>query len=195
MNRLASPHEKGFFLSVVVPVYNEKEGLKRNILFLCKKISHYVGDFEILIVDDGSTDGSGGIAEDLSKSEEYPVRVIHHPANIGPGSGIYTGFQEAKGEWIIFIPADIAMDLDQFARYLDGSKRSDIVVGLRSDRRDYSWVRKINSLAYIWLIKTLFRMPQKQFNYIQMYKKDIFNRIKIESRTVFVTAEILIKAR
>ena len=195
MNRLASPHEKKFFLSVVVPVYNEKEGLKKSLLFLCKKISRCVDRFEILIVDDGSTDGSGEMAEDLSRSEEYPIRVIHHTANIGPGSGIYTGIREARGEWIIFIPADIAIDLDQFDRYLEGSKRADIVVGLRSDRRDYSWVRKMNSLGYIWLIKILFRMPQKQFNYVQMYKKEIFNRIKIESKTVFVTAEILIKAR
>lgn len=183
------------FLTVIVPVYNEKEGLKTNILFISKKISQHIADFEILIVDDGSNDGSGKIADELSQSKEYNIRVIHHDGNIGPGSGVHTGLKEARGEFIIFIPVDIAIDLDQFNRYLEKSKKADIVVGLRSDRRDYSLARKMNSLVYIWMIKILFGMKQKQFNYVHMYKREIFNRINVESKTVFITAEILIKAR
>lgn len=194
MNHLTS-FDKNLFLTVIVPVYNEKEGLKKNIFLICKKISNYIDNFEILIVNDGSSDGSGEIAEELSKNEEYHIRVIHHPANIGPGSGVHTGIKEARGEFIVFIPADIAIDLDQFDRYLDASKKADIVVGLRSNRKDYSLARKINSYVYIWMIKILFGMKQKQFNYVHMYKKEIFNRINIESKTVFLTAEILIKAR
>ncbi len=188
------PYNK-LFLTVIVPVYNEKEGLKNNILLINEKISQHVSNFETLIVNDGSTDGSGKIAEDLAKSKKYNIRVIHHPKNFGPGSGVHTGIKEARGEFIVFIPADIAIDLDQFNRYLDASKKADIVVGLRSDRKDYSLARKINSYIYIWMIKILFGMKQKQFNYVHMYKKEIFNRINIESKTVFITAEILIKAR
>ncbi|MBI4975243.1 glycosyltransferase family 2 protein [Candidatus Peregrinibacteria bacterium] len=182
------------YLTIVIPAYNEDKNLECAVSLIKQKIKPLLSSYEILIVDDGSSDNTGMIADKLSSGDKE-IRVIHHHKNLGPGSGLFTGINNAYGEFIIFIPADIAIDLDQFNKYLEASKEADIVVGLRNDRKDYSIFRKINSVIYIWMIKLLFNMRQRQFNYVHLYRKSIFDRIKIESKSVFITAEILIKAR
>jgi glycosyltransferase involved in cell wall biosynthesis len=149
---------------------------------------------EIIIVNDGSTDRTRDIAEELGSADQR-IRLINHPRNLGPGSGVFTGIEAARGEFVIFIPADLALDIEELHKYIDASKHCDLVVGVRSDRRDYSLFRKFVSVVNIALIKLLFRMKQRQFNYIHMYRRSMLERINIESRGVFITAEIMIKAR
>ncbi len=182
------------YLTVLIPVYNEENNIKSTIEKISGKLREFGVTFEILIVDDGSSDNTARIVRDMMKPSSS-IRLVSHTSNIGPGSGILTGVKEASGEFIIFIPADIAMDLKQIPKYIDASRNADVVVGLRSDRRDYSLFRKLVSFINIMSIKILFGMNEKQFNYISMYRTEIFRKIKIESRSVFVTAEIMIKAR
>lgn len=105
------------FYTIAVPVYNEEEGLP----VVLSKIFDLVGDskrFEVLVVNDGSTDGTGGVA--LS----YPCRLISHSTNLGKGEAMKTAVRHAKGQNIIFIDADdtyppevildIARDLDSY---------------------------------------------------------------------------------
>jgi glycosyltransferase involved in cell wall biosynthesis len=108
---------------------------------------------------------------------------------------VFTGIEAAAREFVIFIPADLALEPDDLGKYIDTSRDCDLVVGIRSDRRDYSPFRKVVSFTNIFLIKLLFRMKERQFNYIHMYRTAMLNRINIESRGVFITAEIMIKAR
>ena len=181
-------------LTVLIPVYNEEKNVESAINKISEKLKKFGITFEILIVDDGSSDNTGKIVSNIMRSVSY-VRIISHASNLGPGSGILTGIKEALGEFIIFIPADIAMDLDQLPKYINASGNADVVVGLRSDRRDYSSLRKLVSFINIMAIKILFRMKERQFNYISLYRTEIFKKINIEARSVFVTAEIMIKAR
>ncbi len=107
-----------------------------------------------------------------------------------------TGFAQAKGEWLILIPADLALDLDELRKYLDAAQDADLVVGLRSDRGDYTLFRKIVSWINIRSIQWLFGMKQQQFNYISMYRLDALREINIEYwRGAFFYAEIIIKAK
>ncbi len=181
-------------LSIILPVYNEEENLKPTVELLIEKISILIRNFEIVIVDDGSKDKTYQIAKELSERNKF-IRIIKHEKNLGPGSGIATGLKYVKGELITFIPADIAMDLNQFQKYIEAAKDSDVVVGVSSQRTDYSTFRKINSAVYIFLIKFLFGVRQRQFNYIHLYHRKIFEKIKVESNSVFITAEIVIKAK
>ena len=182
------------YLTVLIPAYNEAENISESIRTITRKLQDISCSFEIVVVDDGSTDDTAKIVKDIAYSKPF-VRLCSHQSNTGPGSGIQTGIKEARGGFIIFIPADIAMDINQVSDFIDASKDADIVVGLRSDRRDYSLFRKFVSCVNIIAIKILFGMKQQQFNYISMYRSKIFERINVESRNVFVTAEIMIKAR
>lgn len=181
-------------LTVIIPAYNEEKNLDGTVQKIKQELNSLKINYEILIVNDGSTDFTGQIAEKLQMSDKN-IRVIHHIINKGPGSGIVTGIKNVKGSMIIFIPSDLAMEISQINKYLEAAKFADVVVGIRSNRNDYSLFRKFVSIANIILIKTLFKMEQQQFNYIHLYHSYIFDKIKIESTGVFITAEIMIKAK
>ena len=181
------------YVSVVVPAYNEEQNMESTVTLVARKLDELETTFETIIVNDGSTDGTRKIAERLAESDER-VRLINHPCNIGPGSGVFTGIQEAQGDFVIFIPADLALEIEDLHKYIDASRQCDLVVGIRSDRRDYSMFRKFVSYVNIFLVKLLFGMKQRQFNYIHMYRRSMLERIDIDSRGVFITAEIMIKA-
>lgn len=181
------------YLSVVIPAYNEESNLRNTVTLVADKLDELAVSFEIIIVNDGSTDSTADIANELNASDAR-IRLINHPHNIGPGSGVFTGIEAAEGEFVIFIPADLALDINELHKYIDASRACDLVVGIRSDRRDYSLFRKFVSLTNIMLIKVMFGMKQRQFNYIHMYRRAMLQRINIESRGVFITAEIMIKA-
>lgn len=182
-------------LTVILPAYNEEENLPPTIGVLEETLGAYGIDHEIIVVDDGSTDRTGEVTRGLAR--RWPdIRLVEHGTNRGPGSGIPTGLAHARGEFVIFVPADLAIDPEDLPRFVAaGRGGADVVVGLRSDRRDYSPFRKIVSHVNIFLIQVLFNLRIRQFNYIHLYRRRIFERITIESRGVFLTAEVVIKAR
>jgi glycosyltransferase involved in cell wall biosynthesis len=182
------------YLSVVVPAFNEEANLRSSVTLVARKLDELSTSFEIIIVNDGSTDRTHAIAEELAEADTR-IRLIDHPCNLGPGSGVFTGIEASRGEFVIFIPADLALDINELHKYIDASRECDLVVGIRSDRRDYSITRKFVSLVNIALIKLLFGMKERQFNYIHMYRREMFERMSIGSRGVFITAEIMIRAR
>ncbi len=178
-----------------MPAHNEAQNLLPNAALLTDKLSELGVAFELLIVDDGSTDETPGLANGLA-ARDRRVRVVHHPRNLGIGRALLTGFRAAQGEFTIFIPSDLAMRLDEIAQYLSAAQDADIVVGLRSDRRDTSWTRRLISWANIALVRTLFAMPIHQFQYICMYRTRFLHEIAIDyADSAFIQAEVLIKAR
>ena len=181
-------------LTVLMPVYNEEKNITSAISVISKKLDSLECPFEIVVVDDASGDQTSLLLKKIGQQDSR-IRFYQHSQNLGVGSSIITGIKHSQGEFIIFIPADLAMDVDDLKNYLEASKHADIVVGLRSDRRDYSLFRKIVSFTNIALIKVLFKMPQKQFNHICLYRREIFNKITVESHSAFFAAEIMIKAR
>ncbi len=182
------------YISDVVPAYNEEENLRSTVAQVIEKLDELDMTFEIVVVNDGSTDKTREIAEQLEQADKR-IRLINHPCNLGPGSGVFTGIESAEGEFVIFIPADLALEPDDLEKYIETSKSCDVVVGIRSDRSDYSIFRIFVSYVNIYLIKILFRMKERQFNYIHMYRTSMLRRMNIDSRGVFITAEIMIKAR
>lgn len=182
-------------LTVLMPAYNEEAGLARSVELVLAKLTELGVTAELLIVDDASQDHTAVIADELAM-RYAAVRVIHHPTNRGIGGGLATGFAAARGEWLILIPADLALDLDELRKYLAAAPDADIVVGVRSDRSDYTPFRKIVSWVNITAIRVLFGMRQRQFNYISMYRLDALREIQIEyGRSAFFFAEIMIKAQ
>lgn len=181
-------------LTVVMPAYNEETGLARGVAQLHAFLAAQGISFEILIVDDASRDRTGEIADGLAQ-RHAEVRAIHHPQNRGIGGGFLSGVAAAQGDWLILIPADLALDLAELPKYLRAAEAADVVVGIRSDRSDYSGLRLLISWANIRLIQLLFGMRQRQFNYISMYRLSVLREMRIETwRSAFFHAETLIKA-
>jgi glycosyltransferase involved in cell wall biosynthesis len=183
------------FLTVFVPAYNEEGNLLRCVDVIFAKLGELGVSAEILIVDDGSRDRTGDLADELAARDER-IQAIHHPVNRGIGAAFVTAAAQARGQWLILIPADLALHPDELRRYVEAAPQADVVVGLRSDRSDYTLLRRIVSFTNIRLVQLLFGMKERQFQYISMYKLDVLRAIDIEYwGSAFFHAEILIKAK
>ena len=182
-------------VTVFVPAYNEESNLARCVEVVLSKLDELGVAAEILIVDDGSRDGTPRLADDLAAQQER-VLAVHHIRNMGIGGAFRTAVGQARGEWMILLPADLALHPNELRRYFDAKPVADIVVGLRSDRSDYTLLRRLVSSVNITLIRTLFGMKLHQFQYICMYRMHVLRQIEIEYwHSAFFLAEILIKAR
>lgn len=182
-------------LTVFIPAYNEQDNLDKCVHALIPSLENTRTPFEILIVDDASSDQTGDIAEQLAQQDPR-IRAVHHTHNLGIGGGFCTAIEKAHGDWLLLIPADLAVDVADIHLYLDAAAQADVVVGLRSNRDDYSLFRKLVSWVNIQLIRFLFRMAQHQFQFISMYRLEVLRQMKIEYwRSAFFLAEVLIKAK
>lgn len=183
------------WLSVVIPCYNEELNIPTTVPLLRDKLASVLPSFELLLVDDASRDATGQLIDSLA-AQDSRLRALHHTKNLGIGGGFVTGVNHARGEWFMLIPADLALDVNELHKYFDATPRGDIVVGLRSNKDDYSRVRRFVSWTNITLIRLFFGMKERQFQYISLYRMEILRRIRIEyAASAFFFAEILIKAK
>jgi glycosyltransferase involved in cell wall biosynthesis len=183
-------------LTVLVPFFNEEENLRRNLPVLVEAARACTPRHEILLVDDGSSDSGLAVVEAFMAGmrDRRRVRLVRHPRNLGPGAAIPTGVFWARGDWVMLVPADLACHPSELPGFYQARQGADLVVGLRSDRRDNPLWRRMLSQAYIATLRTLGGSAVRQFNYLQLYKRELFARLKVRSRGVFVTAEIILQA-
>lgn len=181
--------------TIFIPAYNEARNLPHCLAQVAAETAHLGVTVEFLIVNDASRDETGPLAEALALADPR-IRVIHHARNLGIGGAFVTAVHCARGDWLILIPADLPLDVSELHKYRDASLAADIVVGLRSDRSDYSWARRLVSQVNIVLIQRLFGMTERQFQYISLYRLDVLRAFEIEFwRSAFFLAEVLIKAK
>ena len=129
-------------LSVVVPVYNERGCLDPLVERVRGALDCSAIDWELVLVDDGSTDGSGEKMDELAAADER-LRVLHFVANCGQTAGLDAGFRHARGRYIGLLDADLQTypeDLPQLLHTLR-NEGLDSVVGIRADRKDTGWRR------------------------------------------------------
>ncbi|HKH48269.1 MAG TPA: glycosyltransferase family 2 protein [Thermoanaerobaculia bacterium] len=130
-------------VSLVIPVYNEEE----NLPVLHAEIRHAMEGvgrpYEVLYVDDGSTDGSPAILRGLAAQDPH-VRVLRQRRNNGQSAALDAGFRFARGEVVVTLDADLQNDPADIPRLLERIGEYDVVSGVRARRRD-SWVRRVSS--------------------------------------------------
>ncbi len=181
------------WLTVFMPAYNEAHGLRAAVLAVHNALQALAVTHEFVLVNDGSRDSTGAVAEAL-RAELPHVHVIHHPHNQGIGACFGAAAQVAQGAWFIFIPADLALEVSELRHYVAASAHADIVVGCRTNRSDYSWWRHVISWLNILLIQRLFGMTERQFQYICLYRRTCLTDIDLTyTHSAFFLAEILIK--
>ena len=181
-------------LSIVIPVYNEEGNLKSAIDSIISAIKDMVADFEIIVVNDGSTDRSLEIAESASK-QCHQIRVFSHTKNLGQGTALATGYAQCRKDYVTYVPADGQVNPAELINILKAAEDADIIITFRSNRFDYSFFRLINSFVYIALNQILFGLKYRDINWVHMYNRRIFEKVKIRSTGVFILGEILAKAK
>jgi len=137
------PEPAKLSLSVVVPVYNERDNLSSLTAQVLKALTGQVGSFEIIYVDDGSTDGSGPLLDELA-GYYLEVRVFHFDRNYGQTSAFDAGFHQAGGDLIATLDGDLQYDPADILTLLPLAKHYDLVCGWRKDRHD-TLVKRLSS--------------------------------------------------
>ena len=175
--------------SVIVPAYNEGETINKSLLAIRSTLEVIEDEFEILAVDDGSSDNTK--EEILRTATEYPeIRYAGYEVNRGKGGAVKHGVDLASGDVIGFIDADLDISPDHLVRYLDHMKKSgcDVVIGSKmhkDSRLDYPPARRFVSWGYFMILKILFGMGIKDTQTgIKLYKasyiKSVAPRLRVE---------------
>jgi glycosyltransferase involved in cell wall biosynthesis len=154
---LGEPFEK---LSIFYPMWNEEEYIERALTAgrrACEQLvrSGDIGDYELIVVDDASTDRTAAIADRLADEDER-VRVVHHARNRKLGGAIKTGFATASGDVILYTDADLPFDMAELPRAVRLLREydADIVSAYRFDRTGEGYLRSIYTFVYNLLIRT-----------------------------------------
>ncbi len=129
--------------SVVIPFFNEEQNLQPLLEELVPVMESLDGSFEVLLVDDASTDGSLAAAKTLA-AEDPRLRLLHLERQQGQSGALAAGFRAARGQRVITLDADLQNDPADLPRMVEASSSYDVVCGIRQERRD-SWVRKVSS--------------------------------------------------
>ncbi|MFZ5933164.1 MAG: dolichyl-phosphate beta-glucosyltransferase [Patescibacteria group bacterium] len=177
------------FLSIVIPAYNEESNIRRGVL---DRVNKYLlrQDFswEVLIVDDASTDRTLELAEDFAgKNKNF--RVLKEPHR-GKGGTVIAGMLAAKGDYVLFTDMDQATPIDQIEKVLPAFKEGyDIIIGSRKGREGAPFVRKAMAYGFSLLRFSVLRLPYKDTQcgfkaFSKEAAKKVFEKMKIFSEKV-----------
>jgi glycosyltransferase involved in cell wall biosynthesis len=166
-------------LSVVVMAFNEVASLRATVGEIQTELVRLGESYEVLIIDDGSTDGTGAMAEELA-AKLPGVRACHHATNLGLGGVYRTGFAQARGDLLTFFPADGQFAATLIADYLAAIDDADMVLGLLPERDD-SMAGKLLSTAERLLLRALFRNFPR-FQGILMFRRALLDRTPLVSQ-------------
>lgn len=139
-------------ISAVLPAFNEAANLERTVAGLAPVLSRLSARWEIVVVDDGSTDATAEVAARLAAAQ-WGLRLLRHPRNLGYGAALRTGFAAARHEWILLFDADGQFLPGEAERLVAAADGADLVAGVRAHRAD-PWHRR----AYAWVWRALCRL-------------------------------------
>ena len=182
-------------LTIVLPAYNEEESLP-DALAQCGEFIEQVPelDVEVVIVDDGSADGTAALLKEATLTRSW-LRVISHPVNSGYGAAIKTGFAAANGRFVFYTDSDNQFDILELREILPLIEGADLVAGFRVYRFD-PLTRLVVSWAYNRLVRVLFRVPVRDVDCsFKLMRRERLDRLVLMSDDFFIDTEIVARAR
>jgi glycosyltransferase involved in cell wall biosynthesis len=179
---------------LVFPVFDEELNIGVLLDTALDVAPQLATDFEIVVVDDGSRDGSAREVHARAAADRR-IRMVRHPSNLGYGAALRSGLREARGELVFFSDADLQFDLRELAALLHHTESFDVVAGYRAPRRDP--VGRC-LLAWGWglLVRMLFGLPVRDIDCaFKVFRRPVLESMPIASIGAFVNTEILVRAR
>ncbi|HEV7605097.1 MAG TPA: glycosyltransferase family 2 protein [Candidatus Limnocylindrales bacterium] len=185
-------------LSYFFPAHNEEANLGGLVSEALETLPELAETFEIIIVDDGSKDGTAAMADDLATRHPDQVRVVHHPTNLGYGAALRSGFGAARYELVAFTDGDRQFqvaDLGRLTARLAEADRPDVVAGFRIKRADPP-VRIAYARVYRLANRLFFGLKVTDVDCAcKLFRREALEGLRVESGGAFFSAELLIKLR
>lgn len=189
-------------LTIFYPMWNEEETIERavaaafeagDVLIESGEIARY----DVLIIDDASTDATGRIADAMAASDER-ISVIHHEVNRKLGGTLKTGFENAKGEIVLYTDADLPFDMAEVSKAVRLLRiyEADIVSAYRFDRTGEGVRRLVYSYVYNHLIQTVFGLRLRDMNFaFKLMRRSLLDNVELRSEGSFIDVELLARAQ
>lgn len=180
-------------LSLFFPVYKD-EGTVRAVAEKSLGLLPSLADlYELIIVDDGSPDRAGDIADEIAKEDPH-VRVVHHSSNLGYGVAIRSGLAASRFEYICMLDGDDQYEAEDLRKLMKHKANYDLIITFRY-KKVYSSFRIFVSWVYNGLLRFLFRIPYRDVSTgLRMVRRNVIEDIELESDSPFIGAELAIKA-
>lgn len=188
-------------LSVIVPMWNEADGLGRlaeEVLAAGGRLqaSGAIGSFELILVDDGSTDSTETAARAWVERDPH-IRLVVHGENRGLGAAVRSGIQHASGDLVLYTDADLPADLTaiDIALALCDDEPTAVVSAYRLSRRPDGWRRFVYSFVYNALVEVLFHLEVRDVNFaFKLLPADAVHGMGLRSEGSFIDVELLARA-
>lgn len=181
-------------VSVFFPCYNEEANVERTTRAAVKACERLFADYEVIIVNDGSRDRTGEIANWLAANIPN-VRAVHNNPNRGYGGALQRGFREARKEFVFYTDGDGQFDFEELDQLIPLMSRYDIVSAYRLNRQD-PLHRKLNAKLWGTLVNFLFELRIRDVDCaFKMYPRRLFEQIEMRSTGALIDTEVLAKAR
>jgi glycosyltransferase involved in cell wall biosynthesis len=188
-------------LTFFFPMWNEEEYISRTLRTAREAGESLINageiaDYEVIIIDDASTDSTGRLADEAAVADPR-VSVVHHPVNRKLGGSIKTGFAHATGDLILYTDADLPFDMKELEKAcrLLRQYEADIVSAYRFDRTGEGYTRTVYSFFYNALVRVFFGVRVRDVNFaFKLVRSRIFEHVHLESEGSFIDAELIIRA-
>ncbi|HEV7236856.1 MAG TPA: glycosyltransferase family 2 protein [Ktedonobacteraceae bacterium] len=181
-------------LSLVLPAYNEEQMIAQTISTVLTVVPTWTQDFEVIVVNDGSTDATATLLEELRERDQH-VRLVTHTVNQGYGAALVSGFAAATKEYTFFMDADGQFDIRDLQAFFPYIDSYDAVIGYRIDRQD-SWMRKLNAWGWKLLIGWVFGIHVRDVDCaFKLLHTDFLHQHPLETRGAMINAELLYTLR
>jgi len=188
--------------SVFFPMWNEEEYLQRALNAATELgdeliAQNTVADYEMIIINDASTDATAKLADEAAAANSRVV-VVHHPVNRKLGGSIKSGFAAATGDVVLYTDADLPFDFREVhkAMRLMNQYEADIVAAYRFDRTGEGYVRVVYSFFYNLLVRALFGCRFRDVNFaFKLVRRSVLQKVQLSSEGSFIDAELMVSAR
>ena len=183
-------------ISVVLPALNEEDNIETAVKRVVDVLrSLKFRDWEVIVVNDGSTDRTGEIADRIAGEDPDHIRVFHHSPNRGYAEALKTGFTNGRHQLLFYTDSDNQFDVKELANLLPLIEDADIVNGFRIYRFD-PLTRLVLSWGFNLIVRIVFRIKLRDIDCaFKLFRREVFDKVQIESKKFFVDAEVLAKAR
>jgi glycosyltransferase involved in cell wall biosynthesis len=178
-------------LSLVLPAYNEDANIARAVRDAAAAAGSLVADYEVIVVDDGSRDGTAAVLESLAPELGTRLVVVRHPKNRGYGAALRSGFAATRGELVFYTDSDNQFDLAELRDFLPLMAECDAALGYRVDRKD-PWTRRAASGFFNRLSSVVFGMSVRDLNCsFKLFRGDLLRSLRLESDDFFIDTEMV----
>ena len=181
-------------LTVFFPAFNEEAIIEKTVTDAARIASTLADDYEIVVVDDGSSDKTASVVERLAGADPH-IRLERHDRNRGYGAALRTGFASARKDLVFFSDADAQFDLRELPLLLAMLPDAPVVVGYRIRRNDPPH-RLFIAKTYNFIVRAVFGLRVRDIDCaFKLFRRDSLSMVQLESDGAFISSELLIKLR